>query len=206
MASMKIRLYKQYFSRPTSICLFSLSCLFIGFIRLLDPHCQSDLLHPYKVCLILGMKTVMVLFLILFIAHQAGRVALLSVQLSHLHFGSGIVLHPPILPSHYLGSLLILARVLHSSCLCSYTNNILLVTAVYVSNSTASSGHCTAQCPPLSHVFLPSNTRDHPYKILQIIISLQLPALAFMPPQSKICVLSKKNFCFCWHAASAIFL
>jgi hypothetical protein len=111
--------------------------------------------------------------------------------------------HPPLsLP----GSLSILARVLHLTCLCSCTNNILLVTAVHVSNSTASSAHCTTQCSPLSHVFLPSMTRDPPNKILQIIVLLQLPALALMPPQSKICALSKKPLFSHWCAASAIFL
>jgi hypothetical protein len=54
MTSMKIKLYKQYSSWPCSICLSSLSCLFTGFIVLLDPHCQSDSSHPDKVCLILG--------------------------------------------------------------------------------------------------------------------------------------------------------
>jgi hypothetical protein len=72
--------------------------------------------------------------------------------------------------------------VLHSQS----TNNQLLVTAVCVSNSTASSANHTAQCTPLSFDFLPLMTPDHPFKILQIIVSLQLPALASLPPQSKI--------------------
>ena len=74
------------------------------------------------------------------------------------------------------------AVVLHSQS----TNNQLLVTAVCVSNSTASSANRTAQCTPLSFDFLPLMTPDHPFKILQIIVSLQLPALASLPPQSKI--------------------
>jgi hypothetical protein len=42
---------------------------------LLDPHCQSDSLHPYKVCLIVndGGNGA---FLILLNAHQVGRARL----------------------------------------------------------------------------------------------------------------------------------
>jgi hypothetical protein len=206
MASMKIKLYKQYSFWPCSICLSSLSCSFTGFIGLLDPHCQSDSSHPYEICLILGNEDRDGTFSDI-VYRPFGGPGSLTFSLV-IPFAFWVQSHIP--PSHpplsLPGSFLILARVLHPSCLCSCTNNILLVTAVCVSNSTASSTHRTAQCPPLSHVFSPSMTQDHPYKILQIIVPLQLPALALMPPQSKICALSRKPSFSHWHASSAIFL
>jgi hypothetical protein len=203
---MKIKPYKQYSSWPCSICLSSLSCLFTGFIGLLDPHCQSDSLHPSEGCLILGNEDRDGTFSDFVYRPLGGRARLTFSLVIPFAFWERSRIPPSHPPLSLPGSLSILARVSHPSCLCSCTNNILLVTAVCVSNSTASSAHCTAQCPPLSHVFLPSMTRDRPYKILQIIVPLQLQALALMPPQSKICTSSKKPSFSRWRAASAIFL
>ena len=80
------------------------------------------------------------------------------------------------------------------------------MTAVCASNSAASSAHHTARCPPPSLVFLPSVTWDCPYKILQIIVPIQLPVLASFPPQRKICALPKNPSFFHWRATNAIFL
>jgi hypothetical protein len=118
------------------------------------------------------------------------------------------VLHPPILHSR-IGSLSLypsclahVVVVLHSQGI----NNILLVTEVCVSNSTASSANHTTQGTPPPFDLLPLMTPDLPFKILQIIVPLQLPALALLPPQSKIGV-SPLNPSFPhWGAANAIFL